>query len=143
MLTGSAVRRIRFASAYAVGLLAAQGDLPRVPAAIAAMAERPNAVVPTRELAEKLTYLLAWEGERVAGVASYHDRFCYHTMREVREITSIAGSRRAVIDLVAHIKADASALDRTTVGVIDESNLAMAGVLARFGKISSLQAWEG
>jgi|SRR5271166_1772514 len=138
-----AVRRIERASALLVGLLAAKGELPRVPAEIASLAEREGAVKPTEELAEKLTWLLAFEGPaKVVGVAAYLDRFDYHTMRNVREITTIFGSRRAVVDLLRMIRTEAQVVGRTPIGALDRDNTKLGSILRRLCARSSVVVWE-
>jgi len=133
-------RRIERVPVLAVALLEAEGRLPRLPEVAAQSGPRGA----TLAEAASLTWLLAYQGEKVLGVASFRDEYDWTTGWEVRRIQHVAGSARASLDLVRWMDADARANGRRCVGSVDRRNTAMRVALVALGaKPSSRVLFEG
>jgi hypothetical protein len=121
-------RRIEAVSAAEVIALDAAGALPvdhRAPA--------PGQRRPTRDEWSALSWLVEWDGRRVAGVAAYRDLYDYHGARDAREIVTVQGTPRAATELVRAIIGAALSEGRSCIGAVDAENVGMRRFLAKQG----------
>jgi hypothetical protein len=138
MVTAPPARTIERVPVLLIGLLEAGGLLPQVPHPVAELPQRGARRDATLAEAAALTWLVAWDGpklagggfRRAAGVASYRDTYDQHTSSDVREITHIAGSARSVRDLLHFMRAGAPG---RLMGVVDARNARMLAILAKLG----------
>lgn len=132
-------RRIEVLPPLLVSLLHDAGKLPAVP-------RLPDRSAfgfrePTFADMRVLSWAAQWEGHRVdemgfrkvAGIAAFRDGYDFHTASDVREIVYLAGSPRAVVELVRWIRDRAMAENRRTIGSLDLSNMGLRKALGRIG----------
>lgn len=143
------MRTIQEVPALLVMLLHDSGKLPSIP-------NTPSGGVlgfrqPERADMEAVRWLAEWEGARVdergfrkvSGLASFRDFYDHHTASDVREVCSLRGSRRAVVDLTRWMRDDAESRARRLVGAIERFDCGLAQVLARLGgKPMTRVLWE-
>jgi RimJ/RimL family protein N-acetyltransferase len=133
-------RRISRVPALHVSQLFVAGDLPGAPDDVLRAADVPERRDMTISEAAALTWLLCGPTEKPLGVAGYRDVYDYQTSSDVREVTHLAGSARAVVDLVRFLIADAKM--RRCTGRMDAGNERMIRLLGRLGCISKRVFWE-
>lgn len=127
--------------AMMVALLEQAGDLPPVPEAFAVDRGLFGFREPSLDDGNRLAWLVAWHGPRTegfafrapSGVLGYEDLYDFHTASDVRVVSYLAGSPRAVIELVRSIQRMARADGRRLMGSIDLSNEPLAAVLWKMG----------
>jgi hypothetical protein len=130
-------RTIERVPALLVGLLNEVGKLPHVDPPEVLFGRRDPGIAE----ADAMTWLVMWEGHaldehgfrRAVGVLAHRHTYDFHTASDVDEITYLAGTRRAVIELVRHVDAAAKFANRRLIGAIDVGNVAMASVLEALG----------
>ena len=107
--------------------------------------------MPTLADMESVQWLASWSGPRVdsqgfrplAGLASYKDYWRSHDASDVRELCSLRGSPRAVVELTKWLRDDAESHERKLVGYFEHLDLGLAQVMARLGgRPSNLRGWE-
>jgi len=89
-----------------------------------------------------LTWIIVGPADHPLGVAGFRDVYCYSRSADVRQVEHIAGSRRAVFELIGFLIADAAVIGRRCVGVMHEGNAKMAALLGRMGCRSDRVQWE-
>ena len=72
-----------------------------------------------------------------AGLLGYRDEYDFHSASDVRSILYLAGSRRAVVDLLRWVRADARSCGRRAIGSFDADNTALANVLRVIGDVQT------
>jgi len=125
-----------------VSQLFAEGKLPSAPPEVIAAARDPGHRDPTLAEFSALTWLLVGPVDAPYGVAGYRDVYCYSRSADVRQVEHIAGSRRAVVELVGFLIPDAAVSGRRCIGVMSDSNDKMAAMLLRMGCRSDRVQWE-
>ncbi len=135
-------RRISRVPALHVSELFRHGCLPSAPDDVLAAVYVPERREMTIQEASALTWLLAGPVDRPRGVAGYRDVYDYQTSSDVREVTHIAGSKRAVVELVRFLIDDAREIGRRCVGVMDISNIKMEYLLQEMGCVTLRALWE-
>lgn len=127
--------------AMMVALLEQAGDLPPVPGAFAVDRGLFGFREPTLDDGSRLTWLLAWHGPRTegfafrkpSGVLAFEDLYDFHTASDVRQVSYLAGSPRAVIELLRTIRRAARADGRRLMGAVDLHNGPLTSVLDKMG----------
>jgi len=137
------VRSIERVPVLLIGLLDAAGNLPLLPPHIDGLGRASRARAATLDEAASLTWLAAWDRPRIdakgakiqkpVGIAAYRDVFDYHTGTDVREVVHIAGTRRAVYELMRTMRDQARIVGLRLIGSIAVENTAMAAVLKGLG----------
>jgi hypothetical protein len=97
--------------------------------------------LPTFADMEAVTWLALWEGSRtdehgfrkVAGLASFKDYYSHHDSADVREIVSLRGSPRSLLELMYYMRDDAEVNHRRLVGVFDRWDLGVTNLADRVG----------
>jgi hypothetical protein len=143
-------RRIEKVPVLVIGLLEAAGKMPRLPQHVLDLEQQGNRRDPALSEAAALTWLLLWDGPtlegadvaRPAGAAAYRDVFDYPSGSDVREMIHVCGSRRAVIELVRHMRDDARACGLRLIGSIDPGNVAMVHAMRRLDGIATRVIYE-
>jgi hypothetical protein len=140
-------RSIEPVPALVIGALEKAGSLPLLPPAL----RREPVRQATLDEITALTWLVAWEGPalddvgqfgKAAGVAAFVDRYDPHTSGDVREIVHIAGSRRAVVDLIRWMHQGALEQRLRLIGAFDASNQAMTRLVEAMGFVFARVVWE-
>ena len=121
-----------------IATLAARRALPLLPPWVEALGRTAAFRAPTLAECERLTWLLclppSWaESQRVLGVGSYLDRYCYTSSSDVREISTVQGTPRACIELVRFMRDGARACGRRVLGEVCEGNAAMKAAMEKMG----------
>lgn len=150
MVTASRVSTIEQVPARMIALLAQVGDLPAMPDAYAVQEGGRGFRMPLIEEGAALTWVLAWDGPRTDGFASrkpsgvlgYEDRYDFHIASDVRAVCYLAGSRRAVVDLLRSVQRESRAAGRRLVGAIDLHNQPLARVLKALGATATRTVFE-
>ena len=122
-------RGISRVPALHVSQLFVTGDIPSAPDDVVQAAEVPESREPTIAEFAAVTWLLCGPTEKPLGVAAYRDVYDRQTSSDVREVTHLAGSARAVVDLVRFLIADAK--PKRCTGRMDASNERMIRLLGR------------
>ena len=78
----------------------------------------------------------------VNGIIGFRDGYDFHSASDVREICYLAGSRRAVVDLVGWIRASGHTESRRVIGSFDCDNTALAGVIEAMGGVRTRCVFE-
>jgi hypothetical protein len=149
MVTASRVSTIERVPAMMIALLEQAGDLPHMPEAYAVNVG-PGFRKPCFEDGNALTWLLAWDGPRSegfanhkpSGVLGYEDRYDFHIASETRAVIYLAGTRRAVVDLLRTVKRESRDAGRRLIGAIDLHNQPLARVLQRLGATATRTVFE-
>ncbi len=89
-----------------------------------------------------LTWIIVGPVDAPRGAAGFRDVYCYSRSADVRQVEHIAGSRRAVYELLGFLAFDAALVGRRLVGVMHVSNDKMAAMLHRMGGRSERVQWE-
>lgn len=96
-------------------------------------------------------WIVYWAGKRfdesgfrpVAGLANFKDFYDWHTSSDVRELLSIRGSRRAIVELIRWTCNDAARENRRVVSSIEKKDGGLIGLVRRLGCTpSSTEKWE-
>ena len=132
-------RTIQVVPALFIGLLEAAGKLPRLPSAIATLGIGGDQRQATLRECAALSWIVEMRGGvldeygigDVLGVGAYRDVYDYHTSSDVREIVHVAGTRRAIVNLIEYMRAGAHEQGRRVLGVVDAMNLPMQRLLLR------------
>lgn len=127
--------------AMMVALLEQAGDLPPVPERFAVDRGLLGFREPSLDDGNRLGWLIAWHGPRTegfafrkpAGILGYEDCYDFHSASDVRVVSYLAGSPRAVIELVRTIRRAARADGRRLIGSVDLPNEPLASVLDKMG----------
>jgi hypothetical protein len=133
-----------------IALLEKSGDLPALPGAFAPNRELRGFRYPTLDEGAALTWLIAWHGPRTdgfafrkpSGVMGYQDCYDFHTASDVRAVAYLAGSRRAVVDLLRYCQRESRAEGRRLVGTIDNHNQPLARTLTKLGAMATRLVFE-
>ena len=132
-------RRVEKVPALLVAMMTDAGKLPVCP--------RPPSDtlgfrVPTLAELAALNWICVWEHDSVVdergirsavGVASFRDVYDWHSASDVREIVSIMGTPRAIVDLVRWLRFDASIFGRRCIGTFDRKNSGLGKMLEGLG----------
>jgi hypothetical protein len=134
-------RSIEEVPALLVMLLNDAGKLPPIP-------NEPRPITPgfrTPDLCdmEAVRWLASWESPRVdrdgyrkvAGLATFSDDFDWHNSANVRRIHALRGSKRASIELVRWLIADAAEKEMRLVGSPAKDDFALIHAMERIGGV--------
>ena len=135
------VRSIERVPALFIGLLEEAGKLPALSTCIDRMGRTASERNATLSEVAALTWLVAWDRPKLdaegftkpIGIAAYRDAFDYHTASDIREVVHIAGTRRAVYEMMLSLRDSARASQRRLIGCVDIGNLEMAQMLCSMG----------
>lgn len=133
-----------------IALLEKGGDLPTMPTAYEVNHDLRGFRHPTLQEGADLVWILAWHGPRTegfafnkpCGVLGYQDCYDFHTASDVRAVAYLAGSRRAVVDLLRHCQRESRAAGRRLVGTIDVHNQPLARILNKLGATATRLVFE-
>lgn len=141
MTTAAVTSTIERVPPMMVALLEQAGDLPSIPAEVQPDPSVRGFRLPSLTEGAALTWLLAWRGPRTegfairppSGVLGYEDRYDFHSASDVRVLTYLAGSPRAVIDLIRAVQRMSRADGRRLIGAVDNRTQPLASVLKHMG----------
>lgn len=153
MSTVTPARYVEAVPAVLVSILADEGKLPLVPESgpMRFGFRRPGMA----ELCA-LRWLVAWEGWRFTeqgalrpahGVLGYEDRYDFRSSSDVRDICFLAGSRRAIADLLTRARVTAKEEGRRTIGSVRLDAVRLRRMLSRMGgeecRVVVEDVWKG
>lgn len=133
MVASVALRQILPSTAAAICWLHAEGSLPCLPGSLAWVGLAPHFRRPSLTEMECEQWHLCWQFGRPIGVLATLDRYDYPSASDVSELIHVAGTRRAVIDLVRFAAENARARHRRIVGSVANGNETMRAVLLKLG----------
>jgi hypothetical protein len=152
MMTTASSREsaIELVPAMMVALLQHQGDLPDLPAQYAVDPSVFGFRKPTLAEGAALTWLCCWPGpategfasRKPSGIAGYQDRYDFNSASDVRDLCYLAGSRRAVVELVRTIQRQARVEGRRLIGSTDCRNRELAALLVAMGATATRIIFE-
>ncbi|GAC1496081.1 MAG: hypothetical protein NVS1B2_15750 [Vulcanimicrobiaceae bacterium] len=123
----------------AIALLYAADGLPALPPSVTALRDQSTGRPATVEELASLTWLLARHVAVPVGVAAYRDVYDWNTARDVRQLVHIAGSPRAIFDLLWYLRANT---DLPLLGDVDAANTMIEPFLALIGGKKTRCVWE-
>lgn len=129
------------------------GALPRLPQEITNAQVSPHRREPTPDDMICLRWLLVIEGKdtgwesafqipRVVGVGAFWNRYDFHSGTDASEIIHLAGSRRAIRELVVRICEIAKADGRHVFGSIGGANIELRRMLRKLGHCATRVTFE-
>ena len=142
-------RTIEVIPALLVALLDGGGKLPPIP-----NEPQPGALgfhKPDLNDMQSVKWLALWEGpcldedgfRKVAGLATFRDFYHWHSASSVREVCAIRGSRRAIVELLRWMHADAASNSRRMVGEIERFDCGLEKLISKLGWYPvRLTRWE-
>lgn len=149
-MIATAAREVELVPPGFVCLLEQAGLLPHLPEEVVALKQAGTRRAPTLDDVAALSWLLEWDGPKLepggfvrpAGVLAYRDGFDYPSGSDVREVVHVAGSRRAVINLLRYTLTESRACGRRLIGSVDSRNAPMIRVLTALSVSPTRTIWE-
>lgn len=140
MIASRVDRRIRQVPCLHIAQLAAANLLPSLPNDVEAAMGMKR--MPTLNEASMLSWLLYGDVEKPLGVAAYRGAYDFMTGSDAKEIVHIAGTQRAVVELMRHMVEHAQRKGLRVIGSVHLENRPMMALLSGLGYVRTRIVFE-